>query len=71
MCGECINKFSAGSLADNLLINLNIMKKIFVIICLSTLSSLVFSQAKLEIFGSTAVIAHFYKNKHFFIHKIF
>lgn len=53
MCGECINKLSAGSLADNLLINFNIMKKIFVIICLSTSSSLVFSQTKLEIVGST------------------
>jgi len=29
------------------------MKKIFIIICLSTLSSLVFSHTKLEIFGST------------------
>ena len=29
------------------------MKKIFVIICLSTLSSLVFSQGKLEIYGNT------------------
>lgn len=29
------------------------MKKIFIIICLSTLSGLVFSQTKLELFGST------------------